>query len=87
MTCSKSTSGNAIKIEENIIAVMGQVLEDRQRPGSVFTAITDENGFFDTYPRLMVTRAAKAEGEEASVADDPVRCRAAATFQKRRFTC
>ena len=49
MTCSKSTSGNAIKIEENITAVMGQVLEDRQRPGSVFTAITDENGFFDTF--------------------------------------
>jgi hypothetical protein len=42
--------------------------------------------FWSVLKRIF-TRAAKAEGEEASVADDPVRCRAAATFQKRRFTC
>ena len=35
------------EIEEYVIAVMGQVLENRQRPGRVRVAITDKHGPFD----------------------------------------
>ena len=40
-------AGDAGEVEEDVVAVVGQVLGNRQRPGSVGAAIADENGFLD----------------------------------------
>ena len=41
------TTGNPSKVEENIVAMMTQVLENRHRPWEVCSAIADENGLFN----------------------------------------
>ena len=40
-------AANAVKVEENIEAVVGQVLKDCQCPGTVCAAITEEYCFLD----------------------------------------
>src|SRR6516225_5488222 len=40
-------AGDALEIEEHVIAMLGQVLEDRQCPGCIGAAIADENGLLD----------------------------------------
>ena len=44
----KITTGDALEIEKHVIAVVSEVLADRQRPGNVGAAITDKNGLLDT---------------------------------------
>ena len=47
MTLLKVTAGDALKVEKRVIAVMGQVMEDSQRPGGVGAPVTDKHGFLD----------------------------------------
>ena len=43
------TTRNAIKIEENIKAVLIQVLENSERPRNIGAAITEKHGFLDAF--------------------------------------
>lgn len=40
-------AGDALKIEEHVIPVLGQVLEDCQCPGEVGAPVTDKHGFLN----------------------------------------
>ena len=40
---------NSREIEKHIVAVLRQVLEDRQGPRHIRPSITDEDGFFDVF--------------------------------------
>jgi hypothetical protein len=41
--------GDTGVVEENIKAVLRQVLENRERPRNIRAAITDKDGFFDAF--------------------------------------
>jgi hypothetical protein len=41
----KIAAGNTLIIEEDVKAVMGQILVDSQRPEKIGASVTDENGF------------------------------------------
>ena len=41
-------AGDAYVVEEHVVAMLGQVLENRQRLRRVGAAIAEENGFFDS---------------------------------------
>ena len=43
------TTRNAIKIEENIKAVLCQVVENIERPKNIGAAIAEKHGFFDAF--------------------------------------
>jgi hypothetical protein len=43
----KVTAGDAQIIKKRVIAMVGQVLVDSQRPGSIGAPVTDEHGFLD----------------------------------------
>jgi hypothetical protein len=43
----KAPAGDALKVDERVIAVMVQVLVDCQRPGGIGAPVTDEHGFLD----------------------------------------
>ena len=40
-------AGDAVVIEENVVAVLGEVLKDGERAEGVGAAVADEDGFFD----------------------------------------
>ena len=40
-------AGHAVVVEEDVVAMLGEVLEDCQRPGSVGAAVADEDCLFD----------------------------------------
>src|ERR1019366_2388715 len=43
----KVAAGDALKVEERVIAVLCQVLVHSQRPGDVGAPVTNEHGFLD----------------------------------------
>ena len=47
-------AGDALEVEENVIALACQALEYRQRPRRICTAVAYENGFLDvSHVRLL----------------------------------
>ncbi len=53
----KIPAWNARVIEEHIILLAGQILIDRQRPGDILAAVTDENGFLNARHNLLTSWA------------------------------
>ena len=45
-------ASDALVIEENILAVLCQILENSKRPRNIGAPIADENGFFDLFHTL-----------------------------------
>jgi hypothetical protein len=43
------TACQSVEIEENIIAVLGEVLEDGERPERIGAAVAEEDCFFNTF--------------------------------------
>ena len=43
------TTGNTVKVKEYVIAVIRQVLENRQRPRSISASITDKDRFLNLF--------------------------------------
>ena len=78
--CFEIAAGDAAEVKEDVVAELGEVLENCQRPRNVGTAITDEDGFLDS-----LHSASQASG--GSGATDYNKVPASAVRQPRENRC